>query len=136
MDRTCHENAAITKWSRRFRTWDSSTGIVKKVVHEHDLILVAILVARVSPLDSEFNLPADWNANFRMGVQPSVVVVGAVFEGTLTLSGYFRIDHEFCGELTTDGTVVVGADGAVVGNITGQAATDLPSPTVLGQALR
>jgi hypothetical protein len=111
-------------------------GHRQKVVHEHDPILVAILVARVSPLDSEFNLPADWNANFRMGVQPSVVVVGAVFEGTLTLSGYFRIDHEFCGELTTDGTVVVGADGAAVGNITGQAATDLPSPTVLGQALR
>ena len=79
-------------------------GHRQKNVHEHDPILVAILVARASPLDSEFNLPADWNANLRMGVQPSAVVVGA--------------------------------DGAVVGNITGQAATDLPSPTVLGQALR
>jgi cytoskeletal protein CcmA (bactofilin family) len=42
---------------------------------------------------------------------------GAVFEGTLTLKGDFRIDTEFRGELTTDGTVVVGRGGSVEGNI-------------------
>jgi cytoskeletal protein CcmA (bactofilin family) len=42
---------------------------------------------------------------------------GALFEGTLTLHGDFRIDSEFRGELTTDGTVVVGPSGSVVGDV-------------------
>jgi len=42
---------------------------------------------------------------------------GARFEGTLKLEGNFRIDNEFQGELTTDGTVVIGASGSVEGNI-------------------
>ena len=41
---------------------------------------------------------------------------------------FFNLLGEVRGKLTTD--------GAAVGNITGQAAPDLPSPTVLGQALR
>ena len=42
---------------------------------------------------------------------------GAVFEGTLRLSGDFRIDSEFRGDLTTDGSIVVGPAGCVEGNI-------------------
>ncbi len=42
---------------------------------------------------------------------------GALFEGKLTLQGDFRIDSEFRGELTTDGTIVVGPSGAVVGDV-------------------
>ena len=42
---------------------------------------------------------------------------GALFEGTLTLHGDFRIDSEFRGELSTDGTIVVGPSGAVVGDV-------------------
>ena len=42
---------------------------------------------------------------------------GAVFEGTLTLKGDFQIDAEFRGELETDGTITVGPQGSVVGNI-------------------
>jgi len=41
---------------------------------------------------------------------------------------FFNLLGEVRGKLTTD--------GAAAGNITGQAAPDLPSPTVLGQALR
>ncbi len=42
---------------------------------------------------------------------------GALFEGTLTLRGDFRIDSEFRGELTTDGNIIVGPTGSVVGDI-------------------
>ena len=42
---------------------------------------------------------------------------GAVFEGALSLTGDFRIDSEFRGELETDGTIVVGPEGSVVGSI-------------------
>jgi len=42
---------------------------------------------------------------------------GAVFEGTLKLSGDFRIDSEFRGDLTTDGVIIVGPSGSVEGNI-------------------
>jgi cytoskeletal protein CcmA (bactofilin family) len=42
---------------------------------------------------------------------------GALFEGTLSLSGDFRIDSEFRGELSTDGKIVVGPQGSVVGNV-------------------
>ena len=42
---------------------------------------------------------------------------GAVFEGTLTLAGDFEIDTEFRGQLETDGTIVVGLQGSVVGSI-------------------
>jgi cytoskeletal protein CcmA (bactofilin family) len=42
---------------------------------------------------------------------------GALFEGTLHLQGDFRIDSEFRGELTTEGTIVVGPSGSVVGDL-------------------
>jgi cytoskeletal protein CcmA (bactofilin family) len=42
---------------------------------------------------------------------------GAVFEGTLELSGDFHIDSEFRGEIETDGEIVVGPSGSVEGNI-------------------
>lgn len=42
---------------------------------------------------------------------------GALFEGTLTLRGDFRIDTEFRGELETDGTITIEASGSVVGSI-------------------
>ncbi len=42
---------------------------------------------------------------------------GAIFDGVLTLCGDFRIDAEFRGELSTDGTIIVGPSGSVVGNI-------------------
>ena len=42
---------------------------------------------------------------------------GAVFEGTLRLTGDFRIDTEFRGELATDGSIIVGPLGSVVGDI-------------------
>ena len=45
------------------------------------------------------------------------IASGAIFEGTLTLKGDFRIDTEFRGELETDGTITVGPEGTVVGNI-------------------
>ena len=43
--------------------------------------------------------------------------LGARFEGTLQLTGDFCIDSEFSGELSTDGTLVVGPSGSVEGNI-------------------
>jgi cytoskeletal protein CcmA (bactofilin family) len=42
---------------------------------------------------------------------------GALFEGTLSLKGDFCIDSEFRGELCTEGKIVVGPGGSVVGNI-------------------
>lgn len=42
---------------------------------------------------------------------------GALFEGTLKLRGNFRIDSEFRGELRTEGKVVIGPSGSVVGDI-------------------
>ena len=42
---------------------------------------------------------------------------GALFEGTLSLSGDFRIDSEFRGEICTDGKIVVGTTGSVVGDL-------------------
>lgn len=45
------------------------------------------------------------------------VASGARFEGTLTLRGDFAIDTEFQGEIETDGTITVGPEGSVVGNL-------------------
>jgi cytoskeletal protein CcmA (bactofilin family) len=42
---------------------------------------------------------------------------GALFEGTLQLRGNFRIDSEFRGALRTDGKVIVGPLGSIVGDI-------------------
>lgn len=50
-------------------------------------------------------------------VTGTFIGAGALFEGTLSLQGDFRIDSEFRGELCTDGTVVVGPSGSVVGDI-------------------
>jgi cytoskeletal protein CcmA (bactofilin family) len=51
--------------------------------------------------------------------QPLGTFIGsdALFEGRLVLRGDFRIDSEFRGELSTDGTIVVGPSGSVVGDI-------------------
>lgn len=53
--------------------------------------------------------------NFR--IWGTFIQMGAVFDGTLKLSGDFRIDNEFRGELKTDGTVIVGPAGSIQGNI-------------------
>jgi cytoskeletal protein CcmA (bactofilin family) len=45
------------------------------------------------------------------------IASGACFEGTLSLRGDFTIDTEFQGEIETDGTITVGPEGAVVGNL-------------------
>jgi cytoskeletal protein CcmA (bactofilin family) len=45
------------------------------------------------------------------------ITAGAIFEGTLSLKGDFHIDAEFHGELVTDGTITVGPEGSVVGDI-------------------
>lgn len=50
-------------------------------------------------------------------VTGTFIGAGALFEGTLSLQGDFRIDSEFRGELCTDGTLVVGPSGSVVGDI-------------------
>jgi cytoskeletal protein CcmA (bactofilin family) len=42
---------------------------------------------------------------------------GAEFVGTLRLSGSFRIDTEFQGEIVTDGKVIVGESGGVESDI-------------------
>jgi len=42
---------------------------------------------------------------------------GADFEGTLSLRGDFQIDSEFRGALETDGTITVGLQGTVQGDI-------------------
>jgi cytoskeletal protein CcmA (bactofilin family) len=42
---------------------------------------------------------------------------GALFEGTLTLRGDFKIDTDFRGELETDGTITIETSGSVVGSI-------------------
>jgi cytoskeletal protein CcmA (bactofilin family) len=42
---------------------------------------------------------------------------GAQFEGTLSLSGDFRIESEFRGEICTDGKIVIGSSGSVVGDV-------------------
>ena len=45
------------------------------------------------------------------------IASGALFEGTLRLTGDFQIDSDFRGELRTDGKVVIGPDGSVEGDI-------------------
>jgi len=45
------------------------------------------------------------------------IASGACFEGTLSLRGDFTIDTEFQGEIETDGTITVGPEGSVVGNL-------------------
>jgi cytoskeletal protein CcmA (bactofilin family) len=42
---------------------------------------------------------------------------GALFEGTLKLRGNFQIDSEFRGELRTEGKIVIGTSGSVVGDV-------------------
>jgi len=42
---------------------------------------------------------------------------GAQFEGTLSLTGNFRIESEFRGEICTDGKIVIGPSGSVVGDV-------------------
>jgi cytoskeletal protein CcmA (bactofilin family) len=42
---------------------------------------------------------------------------GALFEGTLSLSGDLRIDSEFRGAICSDGTIVIAPSGSVVGDL-------------------
>lgn len=60
---------------------------------------------------------ADEHRSEDSGSEETFIASGAIFEGTLTLKGDFRIDTEFRGELETDGTITVGPEGTVVGNI-------------------
>ena len=68
----------------------------------------------------------------RPAASSTFVDAGAEFEGTLRLTGTFRIDAEFRGEIVSDGTVIIGENagveaslrarevivaGAVVGNV-------------------
>jgi cytoskeletal protein CcmA (bactofilin family) len=60
---------------------------------------------------------AEERSSEESGLGGTFIASGAIFEGTLTLKGDFRIDTEFRGELETDGTITVGPEGTVVGNI-------------------
>jgi len=73
-----------------------------------------IHLAEASP---EPGVVADEPASEESGSGGTFIASGAIFEGTLTLRGDFRIDTEFRGELETDGTITVGPEGTVVGNI-------------------
>ena len=66
-----------------------------------------------SPVDAGAELPSSEGSRSA----GTFIASGAIFEGTLTLKGDFRIDTEFRGELETDGTITVGPQGTVVGNI-------------------
>jgi cytoskeletal protein CcmA (bactofilin family) len=61
------------------------------------------------------------NENTATGAPPTLsgtfIESGAIFEGRLLLQGDFRIDSEFRGELKTDGIIVIGPDGSVIGDI-------------------
>ncbi len=72
--------------------------------------------ANIAPprVEEEPAAAADSSGRPRSG---TFIEVGAMFEGTLTLSGDFRIDNEFRGVLSTDGTVVVGPNGSIEGDI-------------------
>jgi cytoskeletal protein CcmA (bactofilin family) len=73
-----------------------------------------------SPVDSGGDADADAETSSSQALHSdggTFIASGAIFEGTLTLKGDFRIDTEFRGELETDGTITVGPEGTVVGNI-------------------
>jgi len=73
-----------------------------------------------SPADAEPGADSDAESSLSHASHSdggTFIASGAVFEGTLTLKGDFRIDTEFRGELATDGTITVGPEGTVVGNI-------------------
>ena len=73
-----------------------------------------INLAEASP---EPGVVADESPSAESDPGGTFIASGAIFEGTLTLRGDFRIDTEFRGELETDGTITVGPEGTVVGNI-------------------
>ena len=50
-------------------------------------------------------------------ISGTFIGLGARFTGTLQLKGDFCIDSEFSGELSTDGTLIVGPSGSVEGDI-------------------
>lgn len=74
---------------------------------------------RIQLADSTTDEPegAEIESSAALRSNGTFIAAGAVFEGTLTLKGDFRIDTEFRGELETDGTITVGPEGTVVGNI-------------------
>lgn len=49
----------------------------------------------------------------RPAASSTFVDAGAEFEGTLRLTGTFRIDAEFRGEIVSDGTVIIGESAGV-----------------------
>lgn len=83
---------------------------------------------------SKFRIPRGSNAASKVEDAPAPVTTAAPapvakpisgtfigldarFEGSLRLKGDFRIDNEFRGVLKTDGTVVVGPNGSIEGDI-------------------
>lgn len=68
-----------------------------------------VKVAEAALDEPEVSVPSEPNGTF--------IGSGAMFEGTLKLRGNFRIDSEFRGELRTDGKIVIGPSGSVVGDI-------------------
>jgi cytoskeletal protein CcmA (bactofilin family) len=72
---------------------------------------------RVQIAESPARAEADVRSSEDSRSGSTFIASGAIFEGTLTLKGNFRIDTEFRGELETDGTIIVGPQGTVVGNI-------------------
>ena len=73
----------------------------------------------VNPADPEAG-PAEPSAPTQSQSSGTFIGAGALFEGTLSLKGDFRIDSEFRGELSTDGKIVVGPQGSVVGDLRGR----------------
>jgi cytoskeletal protein CcmA (bactofilin family) len=99
-------------------------------VREHQAGLRgAVLMADYGSIRQHWNRVSmaapEQEANDDEGISPTVasrnagtfIGPGAIFDGTLTLKGDFRIDTEFRGELATDGMITVGPQGSVVGSI-------------------
>jgi cytoskeletal protein CcmA (bactofilin family) len=72
---------------------------------------------QIAESSADVGAVADERLSEESGSGGTFIASGAIFDGTLTLKGDFRIDTEFSGELETDGTITVGPEGTVVGNI-------------------
>ena len=49
--------------------------------------------------------------------ESSIIGAGTVFEGNLKTTSTLRVDGEINGDVNSDGTVIVGVDGKIKGNI-------------------